>query len=52
MNSRGQPVAVDSIAYEYGPVGSQQPVSPGMAEPMSDNSDMFMVDARFPSVGD
>ncbi len=52
MNSRGQPVALDSLTYEYGPAGSDQPFGFGMAEPMSDNSGMFMAGAQFPSVGD
>lgn len=52
MNSRGQPVAIDSLAFEYGPAGSDQPVGSGMAEMMSDNSGMFMAGVRFPSVGD
>ena len=52
MNSRGRPIAVDSIAYEYGSADSEQPIGSGTAEPMSDNSGMFMAGARFPSVGD
>ncbi len=52
MDSRGRTVAIDSLTYEYGPAGSDQPVGSGMAEPMSDNSGMFMAGAQFPSVGD
>lgn len=52
MDSRGGTVAIDSLAFEYGPAGSDEPVGAGMAEPMSDNSGMFMASAQFPSVGD
>lgn len=52
MNSRGRTVAIDSLSYEYGPVGSDQPVGLGMAEPMADNSGMFIASTLFPSVGD
>lgn len=52
MDSRGRTVAIDSLSYEYGTAGSDQPVGSGMAEPMSDNSGMFMAGAQFPSVGD
>ena len=52
MDSRGRTVAIDSLAFEYGPAGSDEPVGSGMAEPMSDNSGMFMAGAQFPSVGD
>ena len=52
MDSRGRTVAIDSLAFEYGPAGSDQPVGSGMAEPMSDNSGMFMAGAQFTSVGD
>ena len=52
MDSRGRTVAIDSLTYEYGPAGSDQPVGSGLAEPMADNSGMLMAGARFPSVGD
>src|SRR3989304_2018809 len=52
MDSRGRTVAIDSLAYEYGLAGSDQPVGSGIAEPMSDNSGVFMAGAQFPSVGD
>lgn len=52
MNSRGRAVAIDSLTYEYGTAGSSQPVGSGIAEPMSDNSGMFMAGAQFPTVGD
>jgi hypothetical protein len=52
MDRRGRTVAIDSIAYEYGPAGSDQPVGSGSAEPMADNSGMFMGAAKFPNVGD
>jgi len=52
MDSRGRTLAIDSLTYEYGPVGSDQPVGSGSAELMSDNSGMFMAGAQFPSVGD
>ena len=52
IDSRGRTVAIDSLAYEYGPAGSDQPVGSGIADPMSDNSGMFMAGAQFPSVGD
>lgn len=52
MDSRGRTVSINSLAYEYGPNGSDQPVGSGMAELMTDNSGMFMAGAQFPSVGD
>ncbi|OGO27700.1 MAG: hypothetical protein A2W33_01900 [Chloroflexi bacterium RBG_16_52_11] len=52
MDSRGRTVAIDSLTYEYGPAGSDQPVGSGIAKPMADNSGMLMAGARFPSVGD
>src|SRR3972149_5915780 len=52
MDSRGRTVAIDSLTYEYGPAGSDQPVGSGSAEPMADNSGMFMTGVQFPSVGD
>ena len=51
IDSRGRTVAIDSLTYEYGPDGSDQPVGSGIAEPMSDNSGMFMAGAQFPSIG-
>ena len=52
MDSRGRTVAIDSLTYEFGPAGSDQPVGSGSAEPMADNSGMYMAGAQFPSVGD
>jgi len=52
MDSRGLTVAIDSLTYEYGPAGSDQPVGSGKAELMSNNSGMFMAGAQFPTVGD
>lgn len=52
MDSRGRTVPIDSLTYEYGPAGSDQPVGSGSANPMADNSGMFMAGAQFPSVGD
>jgi len=52
MDSRGRTVAIDSLAFEYGPASSDQPIGSGMAEPMSDNSGMFMAGTQFTSVGD
>lgn len=52
IDSRGRTVAIDSLSYEYGPAGSDQAVGSGTAEPMADNSGMFMAGAQFPSVGD
>lgn len=52
MDSRGRTVTIDSLTFEYGPASSDQPVGTGKAEPMSDNSGMFMAGAQFPSVGD
>src|SRR3972149_8041095 len=52
MDSRGRTVAIDSLAFEYGPASSDQPIGSGMAEPMSDNSGMFMAGAQVTSGGD
>lgn len=52
MDSRGRTVPIDSLTYEYGPAGSDQPVGSGSAEPMADNSGMFMAGVQFPYVGD
>ena len=52
MNSRGRPVAIDSLTFEYGLAGSDQPFGSGQAQAMSDNSGMFMAGAQFPTVGD
>lgn len=52
MDSRGRTVALDGLTFEYGLDGSDQPLGSGIAEPMSDNSGMFMGSAQFPSVGD
>src|SRR3990172_4306876 len=42
MDRRGRTVAIDSLAFEYGPASSDQPIGSGMADPISDNSGMFM----------
>ena len=52
MDSRERTAPIDSLMYEYGSAGNDQPVGSGFAEPMSDNSGMFMTSAQFPSVGD
>ena len=52
MDSRQRTVALDSLAYEYGPVGNDQPFGSGVAQLMSDGSGMFMAGAQFPTVGD
>lgn len=51
INSRNVSFIPDSLSYEYGPVGSDQPVDSGTAQPMSDGSAMLMAGARFSSVG-
>ena len=52
MDSRQRTVALDSLAYEYGPAGNDQPFGSGVAQLMSDGSGMFMAGAQFPTVGD
>lgn len=52
MDSRQRPVALDSLAFEYGREGSDQSVGSARAEPMSGGSGMFMGGAQFPEVGD
>jgi hypothetical protein len=50
---RQRPVELDSITYEYGMVGNDQPVDSGEAQVMSGNSgNMYIGNAQFSSVGD
>ncbi|MBI1856114.1 MAG: hypothetical protein HYR93_09675 [Chloroflexi bacterium] len=51
MNSNRVIIQPDSLSFEYGREGSDQPVGSGIAQPMSDGSGMFMAGAQFPSVG-
>jgi hypothetical protein len=51
-DSRGRTVALDLLTFEYGIAGNNQPLGSGVAEPMANNSGMFMGSAQFPSVGD
>ena len=51
MDSRNQTIEPDSLSFEYGRRGSDQPVGSGTVQPMSDGSGMFMTNAQFPSVG-
>ena len=50
-NSRGQPFVPDSLSFEYGQKGSDEPVGSGTIQPMSDGSGMLMASAQFPSAG-
>ena len=49
MDSRRRPIALDSLTYEYGPVGSDQLVGSGKAQPMAGG--MFMANVQFSTVG-
>jgi hypothetical protein len=51
MDSRRRTILLDSLTYEYGLVGSDQPFGSGQAQPMADGSGMFMTSARFSTVG-
>ena len=51
MNSRNVTFIPDSITYEYGPEGNDQPTGSGTPQSMSDGSGMLMTGAQFPSVG-
>ena len=51
IDSRSNIVKPDSLSFEYGMEGSDQPIDTGIAEPMSDDSGMLMAGAQFPSVG-
>ena len=51
MDSRNQTIEPESFSFEYGRKGSDEPVSSGTVQPMSDGSGMFMTNAQFPSVG-
>lgn len=51
INSRRVIIEPDSLSFEYGRAGSDQPVGSGTIEPMSDDSGMFMAGAQFSSVG-
>ena len=51
MNSNRVIIQPDSLSFEYGRQGSDQPVGAGVAQLMSDGSGMLMAGAQFPSVG-
>lgn len=51
MNSNRVIIQPDSLSFEYGRQGSDQPVGSGVAQLMSDGSGMLMAGAQFPSVG-
>lgn len=53
MDSRQRSVALDSLTFEYGLEGADQPVGVVQAEPMTDNQGMLMLmgGAQFPQVG-
>ena len=51
MDNRQRTVALDSVRYEYGREGNDQPVGTGEAESMSDGGGMFMGSAQFSQVG-
>lgn len=51
MDSRQRMFTVDTITYEYGRAGSDQPVGSGEAQVMADGSGMFMGNAQFANVG-
>ncbi len=51
MDSRQRLVALDSLTFEYGREGGDQPIGSGEAQPMSDGSGMLMGGAQFPAVG-
>lgn len=50
-NSRNVTFVPDSITYEYGPEGTDQPIGLGSPAPMSVGSAMLMAGAQFPSAG-
>mgnify|MGYP001604196011 CR=1 FL=1 len=51
LDSRQRTLPLDSVRYDYGREGSDQPFGSSEAELMSDGSGMFMGGAQFPEVG-
>ncbi len=53
MDSRQRSVTLDSLTFEYGLEGTEQPIGVVQAEPMTDSQGMlmFMGGAQFPQVG-
>ncbi|MCI0552209.1 MAG: hypothetical protein L0287_14755 [Anaerolineae bacterium] len=51
IDSRSNIIQPDSLSFEYGIEGRDQPIGSGIAEPMLDGNGTLMAGAQFPSVG-
>lgn len=51
MDSRNQPIHPDTVSFEYGRKGNDQPVGSGIFQPMPDGEGMLMANIQMPSVG-